>query len=152
MNFIDFLQESLDSYYKIQKQEIGNFGAELFYIDVNDKEYRIFVEEVDKELHIGFERKIDNNFKLTPITNDLSTKEILGLFGTILRILKGRNFTAVFIETDNAKKNQMYFNMMTKLNRELKFNFSRNDTSILLYKGEHIPNIKDKFRYKKLFN
>ena len=150
MNFIDFLKESLDSYYKIQRQEIGAFGTDLFYININDKEYRIFIEAVDKELHIGFERKIGNNFEVTPITDDLSTKEVLGLFGTILRILKNRDFTAVFIETDNAKKNQLYFNIMTKLNRELKFNFARDDNSILLYNGQYSPGIKDKFRYKKI--
>lgn len=151
MNFISFLQESLDSFFKIHKTELGKYGADLFYIDINGKDYRIFVEESDKSLHIGFERKIDDKYEVTPITDDLSTLEILGLFGTILRIIKSKKFTAIWVETDNAKKNQLYFNMMTKLNRTLKFNLARDNNSILLYNGDHKPNIKDKFKYKLMF-
>jgi hypothetical protein len=150
MTFKDLMYESLDSSFKIIKQETAKYDAELYYLNM-EKEYRIFIEESDEILHIGFERKINNDWKVTPLTNDLSTKEILGLFGTIKVLLEGRRFKGIWIETDNGKKHQLYFNLISKLNKKYKFSLARNDTSVYLYNGEHIPNMKEKFKYKKMF-
>ena len=43
-----------------------------------------------------------------------------------------------------------YFNMLNKLNTELKMNLARDSNCILLYNGVYIPGFREKFRYKKL--
>lgn len=152
-DFIEFLKESLDSNFKILKVTKGKHGVDLYYIDMPNKFYRIFVEtNVDKygvHLHIGFEREINNKWDIIPLTDDLGTKEILGLFGTIKKILLDLKFNSVYMETDNPKKLQLYHNMAVKLNRELKFkHLTRDDRSITIYNGEYIPN--NKLKYKKI--
>ena len=151
MTFIDLIcLESFNSNYKITKKEIGKFGVELYYLDM-EKEYRIFIEDVDGYLHIGFERKLDE-WTVTPITDDLTTSEILGLFGTIKILIESRKFKGIWIETDNSNKHQLYFNIINRLNRELNFTLTRDDYSVFIYSDTYyIPNIKNKFRYKKLF-
>lgn len=147
--FIVFLKESLNTSFKITKTEKGKYGVDLYYLNVNNKEYRIFIERSDKSLHIGFERNL-NGWEVTPITNDLTIKEIMGLFGTIKIIIENQTFDSIWIETDNAKKHQLYFNMMSKLNKDLKFSISRDDKSVLLYGGDYNPSISNKFKYKKI--
>ena len=148
---MEYFCESLDSSIKILRTEIGKFDAELFYLDMVP-EYRIFVETDKKDNYIcvGFERKLNDTWTITPITDDLSAKEVLGLFGTIKIIVKGRKFNGLLVNTDNPKKNQLYFNMLSKLNHDLKMIMVRDDKCILLYNGEYIPKFRDKFKYKKL--
>ena len=130
MTFIELMfLESFDTNFKITKKEVGNLGVELYYLDM-EKEYRIFIEEVDFYLHIGFERKILDSWTVTPITDDLSTKDILGLFGTIKTLIESRKFKGIWIETDNSKKHQLYFNIINRLNREIKFTLVRDDYSV----------------------
>lgn len=147
--FLNFLNESLDSSFEINKKEKGMFNTDLYYVNIQDKKYRIFVEEQDKILHIGFERLINGNWTISTITNDLNTKEVLGLFGTILKILKNMQFNGIYIETEDSKKGQLYFNIVTKMNRDLKMVLTRNDHCIMLIKDKDVKINKSNFKYKK---
>lgn len=147
MSFLDFINESLDSHFDIIKQEKGKFGVDLYYLDM-DKPYRIFVEESNSILHIGFERKL-KDWTISTITNDLSIKEVLGLFGTVLYIVKQRKFKGLYIETEDPKKNQLYFNMIKKLNKEFNMIQTRDEYSIMLLSDTEIDLNKKSFKYKK---
>lgn len=147
ITFKDILFESLDSKYDINKiEKIDN--VTFYYIDVNDKHYKIFIEKEDNDLHLGFEREIDNIWVIDDLTNDLSNKEVLGLIGTmrhiVVDILK-LNFNSLTVFTNDMRKNQMYFNIFRKLNKDGIFQQVRDNTSVMLFK----QNTETKFKYKK---
>lgn len=147
ITFKDILFESLDSKYDINKiEKIDN--VTFYYIDVNDKHYKIFIEKEDNDLHLGFEREIDSIWVIDDLTNDLSNKEVLGLIGTmrhiVVDILK-LNFNSLTVFTNDMRKNQMYFNIFRKLNKDGIFQQVRDNTSVMLFK----QNTERKFKYKK---
>lgn len=147
ITFKDILFESLDSKYDINKiEKIDN--VTFYYIDVNDKHYKIFIEKEDNDLHLGFEREIDSIWVIDDLTNDLSNKEVLGLIGTmrhiVVDILK-LNFNSLTVFTNDMRKNQMYFNIFRKLNKDGIFQQVRDNTSVMLFK----QNTETKFKYKK---
>lgn len=147
ITFKDILFESLDSKYDINKiEKIDN--VTFYYIDVNDKHYKIFIEKEDNDLHLGFEREIDSIWVIDDLTNDLSSKEVLGLIGTmrhiVVDILK-LNFNSLTVFTNDMRKNQMYFNIFRKLNKDGIFQQVRDNTSVMLFK----QNTETKFKYKK---
>ena len=55
------------------------------------------------------------------------------------------NFNSLTVFTNDIRKNQMYFNIFRKLNKDNIFKQSRDDSSIMLYKDY----TKTKFKYKK---
>ena len=147
ITFKDILFESLDSKYNINKiEKIDNIT--FYYIDVNDKHYKIFIEKEDNDLHLGFEREINSIWVIDDLTNDLSNKEVLGLIGTmrhiVVDILK-LNFNSLTVFTNDMRKNQMYFNIFRKLNKDGIFQQVRDNTSVMLFK----QNTETKFKYKK---
>lgn len=150
ITFKDILFESLDSKYDINKiEKIDN--VTFYYIDVNDKHYKIFIEKEDNDLHLGFEREIDSIWVIDDLTNDLSNKEVLGLIGTmrhiVVDILK-LNFNSLTVFTNDMRKNQMYFNIFRKLNKDGIFQQVRDNTSVMLFK----QNTETKFKYKNKGN
>ena len=154
MNFKDYILESLDSNFIIEKVEVvGNVS--LYYLHMkNDKNYRIFIEEVkDKSgvhLHLGFERKIGEYWVIDEITNDLTTKEVLGLFGTIKDLVLRKSFNSLFFITSEPKKAQLYHNMARKLNVYLKFkSIIRDKNSVIITDGTFNPSTLSKLKYKK---
>lgn len=147
ITFKDISFESLDSKYAINKVEkIDN--VTFYYINVSSKNYKIFIEKEDNDLHLGFEREIDGIWVIDDLTNDLSNKEVLGLIGTmrhiVVDILK-LNFNSLTVFTNDMRKNQMYFNIFRKLNKNGIFQQVRDDTSVMLYKEP----TQTKFNYKK---
>ena len=147
LSFKDILYESFNSKLNINKvEEKGDLT--FYYINVNNKNYKIFIERVDEDLHLGFERELNGSWIIDDLTNDLSTEEVLGLLGTMRYILVDiikLNFNSLTVFTNDIRKNQMYFNIFRKLNKDNIFKQSRDDSSIMLYKDY----TKTKFKYKK---
>ena len=147
LSFKDILYESFNSKLNINKvEEKGDLT--FYYINVNNKNYKIFIERVDEDLHLGFERELNVSWIIDDLTNDLSTEEVLGLLGTMRYILVDiikLNFNSLTVFTNDIRKNQMYFNIFRKLNKDNIFKQSRDDSSIMLYKDY----TKTKFKYKK---
>lgn len=131
MTFKELFLESFDSSYQvIKKEKIQN--VQRFYLEnFNDKIYRIYFEKVDDIISIGFERYIDKWF-ISGLTNDLTSKEVLQLFGTIKVLLKEQSFNGIFITSQEVNKSNLYFNMINKLNKEYKWSVSRDDDSIYM--------------------
>ena len=147
LTFKDIIYESFDSKYNIINiEKIDNIT--FYYIDVNSKHYKIFIEDADNDLHLGFERNIDGVWIIDDLTNDLTNKEVLGLMGTMKYILFDiikLKFNSLSVFTNDSRKNQMYFNIFRKLNKDNIFKQARDDNSIILYKDYTEP----KFKYKK---
>lgn len=145
--------ESLDSSFEIIKKDKDSESSTIrYYIDVNGKEYRIFIENVENHLHIGFERFIKNKWTLEGFTNDLNPKEILALFGTIKNLLLKQKFKSINVSTNEMKKYGLYRRMLQKLQKELNksgynFKYATNDIFDFLYTEEEYK--PPKFRYKK---
>lgn len=159
------IKESLNSSFKIIKT--GSIrGADVYYIDVNSKEYRIFIEKSqydDQELHIGFERLYAGTWNINITTNDLTAKELLGIFGTIKKIVLNYKFISIHVETGNTRKYNLYKKILLKLSKELSsemdinlgLSISPDDSSmelnIMTKNNRYIPRDKPKpkFRYTK---
>ena len=110
--------ESLNTSYNIEKTEMSN-NVQLYYINVNNKKYRIFIENNKNNLHVGFERYKNNKWVTQKETHDLSTKEILGLFGTIKKLVKNQKMKSLTVFSKEIQKNRIYIKMIQKLNNEL---------------------------------
>ena len=156
LNFKDFknyIKESFDSSYETEYIGKGSFGVDLYLIPINDKEYRMFIEQIDNDLHIGFERKLNNKWTISEITNDLSTKEVLGLFGTLIKVVKYKRkkskIDSIYVSTEDFKKAQTYFNILIKVAKKINAKVIRDENGITLYFND-IETIKHKiFKYKK---
>jgi len=169
MKFLDFLKskdqfyinkddpflihETLNSSFNIIRKEKSKTieNTVLYYIDVNGKDYRIFIERNKDDIHIGFERFKNDEWHMNIQTNDLSAKELLGIFGTI-KILLSQRFKSIYIYTDDSKKFTLYRKIILKLNSELNLNFglSTDDKSFTLYtKDGYKP--KHSFLKNKIF-
>lgn len=145
------LNETLDSSYPINRTETeGNVW--LYYITIADKNYRIFIERINNDLHIGFERFNNDAWEIDIITNDLKASELLGIFGTIKNLLLKETFNSVYVFTGNSKKKALYSRLIQKLrdklNIELKLDFkfaSKNDVLFIYSDVVYKPT---KFKYK----
>jgi len=144
--------ESFDTSYNIQKIEKGN--PDFYYTDINGKIYRIFVEKVNHDgihLHIGFERKIQSKWTTEGITNDLSTKEIMGLFGTVIKLVKSMRFNSITFGSHDVKKSRIYQSIFNKMIHEFNLKnpyVSYDDYSVSIYTDE--PYTGDfKYKWKK---
>ena len=145
-----FVIESFDTSYEITKIIKGN--PDFYLINIDDKEYRIFIEKSEddiKSLHIGFEYNHPSKGWTTEgLYGNLSAKEILGLFGSILKVLKTYRFNNIMFCTNEQKKFRTYIRMMTKLCKEFNFeSTSHNDQCIFGFNGNNKPDVK--FKYKK---
>lgn len=131
MTFKEMFLESFDTSFQIIKKEHIN-GVNRFYLEhFNNKIYRIYFEKVDDIISIGFERFIDKWF-ISGLTNDLTSKEVLQLFGTIKVLLKEQSFKGIFITSQEVNKSNLYFNMINKLNKDYKWSVSRDEDSIYM--------------------
>ena len=142
-----FVTEAFDTTHKIIKTEKGN--PDFYYIDIGENKFRIFIEKAQDsktDLHIGFEYLNGNNWEIRGIHNILKAKEILGLFGTILVILKKYEMTSLMFCTKETKKFRTYLRMMERLVQELNIkNLQHNDECIFGFNIEYKP----KFNYKR---
>ncbi len=149
------INESLDTFYKIEKTEKKS-DIEYNYFTINEKQYRMFSENLDNHFHIGFERykEYDNIWDIYGLTRDLSNKEVLGLFGTIKKYILSQKFKSINVSTYEVNKLSLYIRMMKKLCNELNnngydFKFGNNDDFIFIYSDEtYNKNIFKEFKYK----
>lgn len=143
-----FVTESFNTSLDIIKTENGN--PDLYYIKIDENLYRIFVEKAQDSsisLHIGFEYKSENGWVINGTFNKLDTKAVLGLFGTILKVLKRYKFDALMFCSREPKKFRTYVRMMDRISKEFNLNTSHNDECIFAFKEEQNI-IKRKFKYK----
>jgi hypothetical protein len=111
----------------------------LFYINLGNKEYRIFVEPSreygELNIHIGFERFNGKQWFMRGITNDLKPKEILSLFSTLKQIITENNPDSVFmLSRDEPEKITRYWGMLQKMNLKGYECVRNDDLTVILYK------------------
>lgn len=163
MRFLDFLRyrgyikylndkfiiESFDSSLDIVKVQKGN--PDFYYVEIDKNQFRIFIEKADRDLCVGFEYfDPKKGFVTSNVYDILDTKEILSLFGTILKILKTYKVNSVMFCSDESKKFRVYLKLMTKLDKELNFKYtSHDDKCIYGFNSEYRPKIKFKYKEKK---
>ncbi len=105
--------ESLDSHAEILKSELET-GFKYYYFNIGEKKFKVILEVVDDETGINFEQFINGRYTTAGITNNLSAKEAMLLFGTILYIIKKYSITNYYsIFTDNIKKFRAYMRILT---------------------------------------
>lgn len=159
MRFKDFLKdssfgymfESLDSPFNIGSTVKNSDSVTYYYIsDKNlNKDYRIFVERIKNTISIGFERKLNSNWNIYELTNDLSTKEILGLFSTVVYIVKQqKNIDGIMFGSIETKKQRLYINIGQKIAKKMDLKIMYDDSAVFLYK-EDMEIFNKNWKYKK---
>jgi hypothetical protein len=99
--------------------------------------------------HVGFFRKLrKNQWDKDMFTKDLTTKQVLGLFGTIYKVLDHYDYNAIVATTKDGKKLQTYYKVMDKLGGKLGMSISLSDNDIMLYKYMAKPPNKKRFNFK----
>lgn len=156
-SFRDYLTfESFDTKYEILKVQYGN--PSFYYFKIQDKEYRIFVEKLqDIEcIQVGFEYFNGKSFSHLGKDKELSTEEVLALFGTVLDVIKQQDFQEVFVQTDDFGKYSLYKKIANKMAKELNLNILSDydgfTGSLLLSKKESPlkPNYNNTFKHQKV--
>lgn len=152
--------ESFDTHYDIV--EIKKVDVFTFYgFSVNNKPYRIFIEDMPKYdmIHIGFE-KYDydkNRWRIEGIDDELKNGEVQKIFGTIIYVVKDLykgNYNNILIWTDETKKFRVYLRLVSQISKKLIPDsiVSHNEKSITITKEIHpninISNIENKTKYK----
>lgn len=129
------LKEAFDSKFKIDRK-YKQRNVEFYELSISEHKYRIVIEYASyNEIQIVFELFDGKRYRVDGIHNTLNTKEILGLFGTILDILKKIEPRAIYIETPEDKKHRLYLRMLRKLKDEF-------DMSDVIFTDEGILAIK----------
>jgi len=111
---INLLSETFDTKYNIDKV-VKTGDVTEYYLTISDFEYRVLIERNKDAVRVMFEVFRNREWRTTGITNNLSTKETLTLFGTILDILKKIKFNHVFIDTREPRKLRLYKKLASKL-------------------------------------
>lgn len=148
-----FVIESFDTTHEINNVQLGDPDFHYFKIDYSD--FRIFVEKAKdnkKHLHIGFEyRDPYIGWTTKGIYDELSTKNVLAVFGTVYKVLKGYDFSGVAFCSNEPKKFRIYIRMMDRLAKDLNLkNVSHDDVYIWAFNDEEIVQTtkNHKFKYK----
>ena len=142
------IRESLDSPTEINNIETSREYT-YFYFNINNKEFRAVIEQIDDESAIIFEQKINKTYTYNGIQNNLSKQESLSLFSTLKTLIK-------YLKT---KKNYIYTDSKKKLNLYKKILLTMKDVKSVNTFEEHIPYIigfginvkmspKSKFKFK----
>ena len=144
-----YLFESFDSTYDIIKVEHKQ-NISFYYVNINKEEYRIFIEKVDSDVSVGFEYLENGTPVILGKLNILTGKECLTLFGTVINILKDlNNIENIMIETKEAEKFQVYYNVAVKMAKEYNFEkVSRNNDAIFISRNLKNKDFKHKFTFK----
>lgn len=151
------LNEAFDTHYSVvEKDVVPEFNTTRYYFYVDENKYikyRIFVErsEDNKDIEVGFERLYGDNWIRFGETNDLSTKQVLGLFGTVAEILKKEKFESLYISSNEAKKFKIYSKMISRLVSSLNANYYESGVYMVLTRKQSIKNLifKPVFKYGK---
>lgn len=152
--------ESFDSHYEITKIYENQSVNIIFYeFKINKNKYRIFIENINKNIHIGFEKQnpvIEMEWYIEGIDDDLKNGEIQKLFGTIIYVIKDlykQDFISIKVKTNEDKKFRVYLRLMQQISNKLLPNstISHNDKEIHIYKlpRENVIKLKEiDFKYK----
>ena len=152
--------ESFDSHYDITKIYENKSVNIIFYeFIINKNKYRIFIENINKNIHIGFEKQnpvIEMEWYIEGIDDDLKNGEIQKLFGTIIYVVRDlykQEFNCIKVKTDENKKFRVYLRLMQQISNKLLPNstISHNDKEIHIYKlpRENVIKLKEiNFKYK----
>ena len=147
MRFRDLL-ETMNSKYNIVK--IEKKDVDFYYLEnINNEQYRVFIENNNNDLHIGFEWFDGTDWDISSRTNKLTAKEVFGIFGTIKHILKTeyKQIKSIFVFTLDSKKAQTYHNAIRKLALDFNLNSVVRDEVRILARNTNY-NYKTKFKYK----
>jgi hypothetical protein len=152
--------ESFDTHYDITKTyENKSVNINFYEFRINKNAYRIFIENIDKFIHIGFEKQnpvIEMEWYIDGIDNDLQNGEIQKLFGTIIYVVRDLykgDFNAIKVKTNEDKKFRVYLRLMQQISNRLlpESTVSHNDKEIHIYKlpRENVTKLKEiNFKYK----
>lgn len=116
-----YVMETLDSSYKILDKRHQN-GADEYLVQTESKKYyKIYVEELydnDKlYIDVGFLRHINNKWEIRGIINDLTSTELLKLFGTLKVIALKYNPDRIYIGTQNEPQKMIkYMKILNRIN------------------------------------
>lgn len=146
--FKEYLKESLNTSFPIFQVINGN--PEYHLLRISEYTYRIFIEysyDGSKDIHVGFEILDDTQWSTKGMRDNLSIKELSGLFGTLLNILKGKDFNTMYICSDESLKHRAYLNMASKLSKNLNYEYmNHDDFCIMISKRKQKQN--PKFKHK----
>ena len=118
--------ESFDSHYDITKVYENKSVNIIFYeFIINKNKYRIFIENIHKNIHIGFEKEDDffmNKWYIEGIDNELQNGEIQKLFGTVIYVIKDlykQKYNNIQIQTNEDKKFRTYLRIIQQISKKL---------------------------------
>jgi len=111
------LIEALDSSYEIERVEVDG-SVKYYYLSINTNKYRIIVDTVGEFAQVAF-TVFRSKWVTKGVTNKLSAREVLKLFGTIYSIIKGLKSKHLLIQSDEPRKIDLYKRMVKKLQSEL---------------------------------
>jgi len=138
--------ESFDSSYRIDNVTKDD-TLTYCHVMINDTKYRIVLDRYNTTLRIIFDVYRNNQYRTTGITNKLSAKETLKLFGTIFSVIKTQEFETIYIDSREPKKLQLYQKLATRLKNELfkdgTIEVHNNTGELFIYDANHKPKFKD---------
>ena len=119
--------ESLDSHAEIEKIQTEN-GFKFYYFSIEDNKFRVILEVVDDETGINFEQFLNGKYTASGLSNNLSAKEVMLLFGTVFYIINKYSITEHYsVFTDDRKKFRAYMRiLMGKGAKNIRYNFIYN--------------------------
>lgn len=152
--------ESFDSHYEINKIYRNESVNITFYnFSIREFNYRIFIEQREDKIHIGFEKEDDfimNTWYIDGIDDELKNGEIQKLFGTIIYVVKDlyhQKFNHIKIKTNEDKKFRVYLRLVQQISKKLlpDSRISHNDKEIYIITNkekETANNLDSIFKYK----
>jgi hypothetical protein len=152
--------ESFDSHFEIQKiYRNESVNISFYNFKIRNFNYRIFIEQREDKIHIGFEKEDEffmNKWKIDGIDDELKNGEIQKLFGTIIYVINElykQEFNHIKIQTNEEKKFRVYLRLVQQISKKLlpDSNISHNDKEIFIVKStskETSKNIDTIFKYK----
>jgi hypothetical protein len=155
LSFREFLEESFNSSIDIFK-EYSNDDFEYFELKIRQYHYRIVLEtNDDNDIGLHFEIFHDSRWFTKGMVDDLSTKEVMALFGTLFKVIKDRKFNSLWLCSSEGNKLRLYKKLANKLQKYFKVDKVSEESLnsvkcfVLSSNSTILDNIKFKFKDKK---
>jgi len=124
ISYLKLLLESFDSPLKFTKRIKTDFEGltQRGEFEVQNKFFSYRLEFKEKELYFSFDQ-IVNNIPTQEDINNLSNKEVLNVFSTVLEILKDyiQKADYILIEPSTVKKFDIYLKIVKNFNKQNNF-------------------------------